>query len=86
MYSYSESEIRWLSGGHQIETAAGPRELKSLVDVRQLGCPPSVFERVLQDRERKMQKAFTEFRQSNKSVTSMEAPSLEMQIAESKLF
>jgi hypothetical protein len=85
---YSESEIRFLSTQCQIETAAGPRELKALIDVRTLGCPARIFERVLADRERKMQKAFTEFRASNKSAsaTTSETVLLDLQIEASRLF
>lgn len=88
---YTEPEIRFLLQRHTLETAAknGVRTLQPAEDLRSLGCPAYIVERVLADRERRIGKAFQEFRSANANTppgTSAPIPSLAEQVESSRLF
>jgi hypothetical protein len=81
---FSESEINFLMQKH-VETAAGNRTLKPVQDLREMGCPLPIFNRILEDRARKLGNKFAEFRSSNKPSTLADAP-LDSQIEAVKLW
>jgi hypothetical protein len=84
---FDEAEIRFLLQPHGIETANGrTRELRSMVDLRTLGCPAHLLERVLEDRARKLGNKFTEFRNQQAAPVATPQPSLVDQVAAAKLF
>jgi hypothetical protein len=82
---FSEREIRFLLGRHTTETTTGTRETREMTDLRNLGCPESVFNRVLSHRALKLGKMFAEFRNANSS-TSAPNNSLDEAISSAKLF
>ncbi len=82
---FEEAEVRFLMSEHGAEHATRDRKLFAIADHRLLGCPQEIFFRVLADRAIKLGRKFAEFRASNKSVATA-VPSLEMEIAASKLF
>jgi hypothetical protein len=86
MQPFSEPEVKFLLSEHGAEHATHDRKLSAIVDHRLLGCPQEIFFRVCADRAAKLGRKFQEFRASNKSVTTTEVPSLEMQIEASRLF
>ncbi len=67
---FTESEIRFLTQLH-IETADRERTLQPCRDLRELGCPARIFNRILEFRERKLGKAFAEFRAANKPAADV---------------
>ena len=79
---YTEAEISYLMNQHSVEYAAGPRCLAPMVDLRTMGCPARIFEKVLESRARKLGKAFAEFRTANRPA----ATDLDLAISSSKLF
>ena len=87
---YSESEIRFLMGSHSVEHAAGrTRELVRMVDLRQIGCPAPLFERILADRASKLGRKFTEFRAGERIApvsNGGEVVALELEVENAKLF
>jgi hypothetical protein len=99
---YSEAEIRFLMRPHRIETSTGRSwEMHEVVDLRTINCPESIFERVLQDRARRLNAQggkFTEFRNAHRPTAPVPAPparqttvtptpsSLDADLAAAKLF
>jgi hypothetical protein len=61
---FTEREIKFLIQPHKMETAdrGGSRALSAAHDLRELGCPTSIFNRVLESRARKLGPKFAEFR------------------------
>ena len=60
---FTEAEVKFLLKSHRIENAAGQaRELRASTNLSELGCPRSVFDRVLEDRARRLGGKFAEFR------------------------
>ena len=76
--NFTENEVRFLSNAH-------PR-LQPIIDMRKLGCPESVFNRILDDRAKKLGNAFTEFRASHNEPPTAEEANLAAEIAANKLF
>ena len=72
---------------HPIEHAMGNRAIGAMVDVRSLGCPQGVLNRVLESRALRLGKKFAEFRSANQLATPAVKPtSLEVELATSTLF
>jgi hypothetical protein len=82
---FSESEVRFLLGVHALETASGTRFIKEGQDLAQLGCPERIFQRVLEDRARRLGSKFTQFRAAQ-GHGSAPAVDLDQSIEASKLF
>jgi hypothetical protein len=62
---FSPAEIQFLTQPHAPETADRQRpKLQPMADLRSLGCPANIFNRVLEDRARRLGSRFTEFRAS----------------------
>jgi hypothetical protein len=60
---FSEEDIKFLLEKHEIEVVPGKtRELREAYDIRTLGCPAHIFERVLADRADRLGDKFREFR------------------------
>ena len=76
--NFTENEVRFLSNAHG--------RLQPIVDVRKLGCPESVFNRILEDRAKKLGNTFTEFRATHSQPSTAEETSLAAEIAANKLF
>jgi hypothetical protein len=75
--NFSEREIRFLTAHHQLEYATtGRRELREIVDMRELGCPDRVFFRVLEDRARKLGPKWAEFRSAGRAPHAHVRPTL----------
>jgi hypothetical protein len=87
---YTEPEIRFLLQRHRTETAdRSSHPLAEGIDLRQLGCPARLFEKILEQRARKLGPAFAEFRNSQRSISTEAAPSaaeLTMLLNAEKLF
>ena len=85
---FSESEIRFLLRPRVAETADmnGNRNLTPIRDLRELGCPAAVFQKVLESRARRLGKQFAEFRASSAAAVEIPATDLDSRIAGSKLF
>ena len=83
---FSENEIRFLLNRHSVETAAGPRTLSHSTDLRALGCPAATFNRILESRAKQLGRKFAEFRNTGRATVPQSTPTLESQIASSKLF
>jgi hypothetical protein len=85
---YSEAEIKFLIQPHRVETAdRGSRPLEAAADLREIGCPVRIFNRILESREKKLGSRFVEFRNSQRQLpTATPAPDLDAQIQASKLF
>lgn len=83
---YNEAEIKFLmTASHQVENASGNRMLRDTVDLRAIGCPERMFNRLLEQRARKAGSRFAEFRSQNQ-LTVPTVKSLEMELASAKLF
>jgi hypothetical protein len=87
---FTEKEIAYLLDKHTVETATGERRLTNYSqDLRSLGCPSVIFERILRHRANQLGRRFLEFRMANRSA-EVEAPrntdSLELEIESQKLF
>ena len=65
---FTEKEILFLLDRHTVECATGQRITNASVDLRSLGCPVDVFERILRHRARQLGKRFTEFRNSTRNL------------------
>jgi hypothetical protein len=61
---FSDSEIKFLMNGHS-ESATLNRELKPIRNLRDLGCPSRIFEKILEHRAKKLGRTFLEFRSAN---------------------
>jgi hypothetical protein len=61
---FSDSEIKFLMNGHS-EAATLNRQLKAIQDLRTLGCPSRIFEKILEYRAKKLGRTFLEFRSAN---------------------
>ena len=85
---FTEEEIRFLIKPRVVETADlnGNRQLGAAVDLRQLGCPAAIFQKVLESRARRCAKAFAEFRSSSAAVVEIPATDFDARIAGSGLF
>ena len=70
---YTETEIRFLLGRHIIERATGDRLTTEMVDLRQLGCPLLVFNRILSHRAIQLGKRFANFRAANSATAAPSA-------------
>jgi len=82
---FSEPEIQFLMQSHKVETADKVnRCLAAVSDLRNLGCPASVFNRVLEDRARKLGSRFVEWRNRRGETTPPD--DLSQRIQGSKLF
>lgn len=77
METFSEKEIAFLTTHHveTIETATLGRTvirqrriMEEVRDLRQLGCPQSLFFRVLEQRAKQLGRAWVEFRNSQRSA------------------
>lgn len=81
---FTDNEVRFLLAAHAVEHAAGTtRPLGAAVDLREIGCPEPIFNRLLEERARRLGNKFIEFRAAH-NVTSGDA--LFTLIASSKLF
>jgi hypothetical protein len=87
---FTEREIKFLIQPHKMETAdrGGSRTLFAAHDLRELGCPASIFNRVLEGRARKLGPKFAEFRkqQYREQPQGTPASDLDAQIAAAKLW
>jgi hypothetical protein len=93
---FTEQEIAFLTQHHTqtIETATRNkfvieknRIMEPCVDLRQLGCPPSLFFRVLERRAKKLGSLWMEFRAKNHSAApTSETSDLDVAVAGTKLF
>ena len=87
---FTEREIKFLIQPHKMETAdrGGSRTLSAAHDLRELGCPTSIFNRVLESRARKLGAKFAEFRnqQHREQPHGTSASDLDAQIAAAKLW
>jgi hypothetical protein len=87
---FTEREIKFLIQPHKVETAdrGGSRTLSAAQDLRELGCPTSIFNRVLESRARKLGAKFAEFRNQQYREQPQGAPAsdLEAEIAAAKLW
>lgn len=86
---FTEKEIQFLIRPHKTETAhLGCRALSAAQDLRTLGCPAAIFNRVLEDRARRLGTKFVEFRneQHVEQTQSVPATDLDVQIAASHPF
>jgi len=87
---FTEQEIKFLIRPHKVETAdrGGSRVLVAAQDLRALGCPANIFNRVLEGRARKLGTKFAEFRKQQHSdqPQGTAASDLEAQIAAEKLW
>jgi hypothetical protein len=79
---FSEAEIRFLLQSHRLENATVSRSLATAVDLRSLGCPERIFNRVLEDRARRLGAKFTEFRSQPKAPET----DLDSRVQAAKLF
>ena len=84
MSVFTEHEVQFLMASHQ-ETAAGNRTLNQIRDLRLLGCPTAIFNRLLESRAAKLGDKFLEFRSGNRAVVNQPSE-LEIEIANAKLF
>jgi hypothetical protein len=82
---FSEQEVRFLMNPHTVEHAMGTRSLRATLDLRELGCPPNVFESLLERRAKALGTKWIEFRAQNHSAV-VPAISLESEIAILKPF
>jgi len=83
---FNEREIKFLIQPHVVEHAAiGQRSLRESVDLRELGCPERLFERILEFRAQRLGAKFAEFRGQHQEAPAP-AESLESKIQSSKLF
>lgn len=76
--TFTENEVRFLARAHG--------RLVPIADIRQLGCPEAIFNRILEDRARKLGNVFTEFRAGIKSTATATEANLAAEIAANKLF
>lgn len=89
---YSEPEIKFLMGQHKVERAmlnGEQRGLGAILDLREIGCPPHVFEKILEDRAQKLGRKFVEFRMSqqrDREAVPIPASDLDTRVEASKLF
>jgi hypothetical protein len=86
---YTEKEIAFLLDRHTVETAmGGERRLTNhSEDLRLLGCPLAVFERILSYRAKQLGSRFTEFRNATRTVERETGTnSLELDLESAKLF
>ena len=84
---YSEAEIAFLIRPHKVETAdMRERALRQAVDLRQLGCPAAIFEKVLESRARKLGSKFIEFRNQQTILAGTSASDLDSLVAGNRLF
>jgi len=82
---FSEPEIQFLMQSHKVETADRiNRSLAAVADLRTLGCPASIFDRVLEDRARKLGSRFVEWR--NRRSETKPPDDLAQRVEGSKLF
>jgi len=83
--TFTENEVRFILGIHEIETATCIRTvLGPANDLRSLGCPTRIFERILEQRAKKLGNKFAEFRAANPISTGTTTPAL--QAESEKLF
>jgi hypothetical protein len=82
---YSEAEIAFLTQSHRVETAdRRSRTMPFVTDLRQIGCPPHIFNRILEDRARRLGRAFAEWR--TRRGESSPQDDLDARVAASKLW
>ena len=78
---FTESEVRFLRQENAI------RKIKPMLDLRELGCPEHIFEKVLESRRHKLGPEFAKFReQQGTSLTTPARPDLDARIAAARLF
>ena len=86
---YTEQEIAFLMQPQRTANAErSSHPLAASVDIRTLGCPTHIFNRLLEDRARKLGPKFTEFR-NRQCATRIEAATpadLDTRVAASSLF
>jgi hypothetical protein len=77
---FTEREIKFLIQPHKIETAdrSGNRTLSAAQDLRELGCPANIFNRVLEGRARKLGAKFVEFRNQQHREQSQGSPAADL--------
>ena len=80
---FTEREIKFLIQPHKVETAdrGGSRTLSAAQDLRELGCPTNIFNRVLESRARKLGSKFAEFRNQQHAELSPSAPTTDLRSA-----
>jgi hypothetical protein len=83
---FTEPEVRFLLAAHPREHATSHRELGTMTDMRELGCPLPLFERILEDRARTLGRRFTEFRASLTPAKLPVDSDLDVRVAASGLF
>lgn len=87
---FTEAEVQFLIRPHRVETAdRNPgRVLAETVDMRALGCPAHIFERVLESRAQRLGAKFVEFRNAQRVAAIAPTPDLDLdaRVAASKLF
>jgi hypothetical protein len=85
-FPYTDREIRFLLAPTQVENSiGGNRTLTEAIDLRQIGCPTSLFAKVCERRAKKLGAKFAEFR-SNNQITVPSSKSVELELAAAKLF
>ena len=78
---FSEPEMRFL----RQENAT--LKLKPMADLRAIGCPQVVFEKILEERARKLGGEWARFRDEHKTpATQSSQPDLDARIAAARLF
>jgi hypothetical protein len=83
---FNEKEIRFLMTSQQVENSiGGNRRPAEAVDLREIGCPPQIFNRILEQRARKLGNKFAEFRAQNQ-YHSPSQPDLTDRLTAAKLF
>jgi hypothetical protein len=71
---FTPVEIEFLLQPHRTETADRRRsELKPMLDIRALGCPDAIFNRILESRARQLGPRFAEFRDSQNRARAAHA-------------
>ena len=78
---FTESEVRFLRQENAI------CKIKPMLDLRELGCPEHIFERVLESRRKKLGPEFAKSReQQGASLTTPTQLDLDARIAAAKIF
>jgi hypothetical protein len=84
---FTEQEIKFLLRPHKLETAAvGSRPLAAAIDLRTIGCPPAIFNGVLERRARQLGPKFAEFRSQQAPLESATENDLNAKIQVAKLW
>jgi hypothetical protein len=87
---FTEKEIQFLIGRHKVETADKGRQRAlgaPMSDLREIGCPDKIFNRMLEDRAWKLGPLWFEFRNRQRALqAAAPADDLASRVEASKLF